>query len=344
MISGLNEEQMIYRDRLTSALFARASIFVKENCGIGSDGFEAGNKCASKDGGFGSGEPTSVNKRGEQFHAVKRGADKIWKDPAGNAVPKHIQKIAIPPKWKNVEVNADPKGTVLVRGRDEKGRTQSRYSESHNAKKAAKKFMRTRELITKRAQIFGEIKADAKSGEHREAAECLHLVMKTGLRPGSDDKSLADHESFGATTLEGRHIIPQKDGTVILRLVTGKNKGREKDFPVSDKATAKMLIRRKKEAGDDGKVFDVSAAKLREYSSTKDGGGFRTKDHRTALGTETAIKEVKGMKPPKTEAEYKAGLKFVAESVARVLGNTPAIALKSYIDPHVFSAWNRGKK
>lgn len=331
-----------------SSIFHRASVFFKDDCGAnarGGGGFQPGNTCSKEDaGGFGSGRPSSTNRRGENFHSVKLGAGKVWRDQKGKPVPRHIRKIAIPPGWRDVEVNPDPKGTVLVKGVDSKGRPVSKYSDSYQAKQAAKKFRRTRELLKKRDMIFMEIEKDAKSSELKERAECLKLVMQTGMRPGSDEDTLADHKSFGATTMKGSHVIQEDDGTVTLRLVTGKNKGREVDFVVTDKSTAKMLIRRKEEAGDDGRLFDTDAQKLREYSSEKDGKGFRTKDHRTALGTETAISTIKAMETPNTEAEFKEAVKEVSTAVAKVLGNTPKIALKSYIDPQVFVAWKKVAK
>lgn len=287
--------------------------------------------------------PSSTTKSGEDLYSASRGKDKVWRLANGQPAPEHIQKLGIPPGWKDVEINPNPKGTTYAKGIDSKGRVQTKYSATKTAQQAAAKFGRTRELIQKRAQIYKEIERDAKDPELKEQAECLKLVMQTGMRPGSDKDTKADHKSYGATTLEGRHVLANKDGTVTLRVVTGKNKGREVEFPVNDKATASMLKSRAKEAGKTGRLFQTSAANLRDYSKTKDGGGFKTKDHRTALGTETALRAIKRMPTPKP-TEYKDKVKAVATIVAKALGNTPPIALKSYIDPQVFASWNKGLK
>jgi len=287
--------------------------------------------------------PSSTTKGGEDLYSATLGKDKVWR--VGKLpVPDHIRKLAIPPAWTNVEINPNPNGTVLAKGLDSKGRVQTRYSDTHTARQSAAKFGRTRELLKKREQIFKELDKDAKDPTLKEHAECLKVIMQTGMRPGSDKDTKAEHESFGATTLLGRHVIPQADGSVVLRLATGKNKGREVDFPIQDKATAAMLRARAKETGKSGRLFGTTAAQLRNYSKTKDGGGFKTKDHRTALGTETALRAIKGISKPSTESEYKSRVKEVATRVAAVLGNTPPIALKSYIDPQVFTAWNKGLK
>lgn len=283
---------------------------------------------------------TRVNSRGEVLHEVTRTKSGLWKSRDGSPAPAHIQKLGIPPGWRDVAINPDPKGTMLASGWDSKGRAVYKYSDTYTAKKAAEKFGRVSELREKRGQIFKEIERDMKTPELKERAECLKLIMQTGMRPGSDTDTKADHKSYGATTLEGRHVISDRGGTR-LRLVTGKNKGREVEFPIQDPVLARSLRDRARAAGPSGRIFKTSAEELRGYSKDKDGKGFKTKDHRTALGTETAIKSIKDTPTPRTAKMYKASVKAVATSVSKVLGNTPSIALKSYIDPQVWTAWRK---
>jgi len=292
-------------------------------------------------GGQGTNRPDVTTKRGEGLYRAER-RGKVWVSESGHDFPEHVQKLGIPPAWKNVTVNPDPNGTLMAQGLDAKGRSQSRYSATHNAKQAAAKFGRVTELRARRARIFRELEADAENPALRDKAECLKLVMQTGMRPGSTGDTGADHKSYGATTLEGRHVLTKKNGEIYLRLVTGKNKGREVSFPVNDKTTQAMLRDRAAAAGSMGRLFNVSAGDLAAYSKTKGGGGFKTKDHRTALGTETALAEILARKRlPKNAKEYKRLVKDVATAVAGVLGNTPPIALKSYIDPQVFVPWRQ---
>lgn len=279
---------------------------------------------------------TGVVKAGQTLvPAVRKG--KVWMT-GGKPAPPHIQKLGIPPAWNSVHVNPNPKGTILATGVDAKGRTQSKYSDTHTAKAAASKFGRVSELSKKRGEIFKELERDAKKPALKDRADCLKVIMQTGMRPGSEKDTGADHKSYGATTLEGRHVKTGASGTK-LRLVTGKNKGRAVDFPIRDPSTAKMLQQRARAAGPTGKLFSTDATQLSKYSKDKDGKGFKTKDHRTALATEVALDQMKKMKAPRNGREYKKHLKKVATAVANQLGNTPAVALKSYIDPTVFTHW-----
>ena len=305
------------------------------------EAYKAAVKGGAGSGNFGhAGRPGevggSVSSGGETLDSASRDKDGKWRMSDGTGAPEHIQKLGIPPAWTNVYINRDPKGDMLVRGNDSKGRLQVRYSDNHNMRAAADKFGRVSELRAKREEIRKEILRDAKDEAKQEEAECLLLVMATGIRPGSDQDTKAEKKAYGATTLEGRHVVAS--GSEVRLRFTGK-KGVDLDLPVVDKRVAAMLVKRAGSLRKDERLFSTDANRLRNYSKSKDGGGFKTKDHRTAIGTETAITSIKSTKTPATMKEYKRAVKEVATKVSKVLGNTPTIALKAYIDPNVFSAW-----
>jgi DNA topoisomerase-1 len=160
--------------------------------------------------------------------------------------------------------------------------------------------------------------------------------MTTGVRPGSEGDTGAEKKAFGATTLVGDHVVVDGD-SVRLKFV-GK-KGVNLDIEVADKATAKMLIERKREAGSDGQLFPINEKALLDHVHSFDGGGFKTKDFRTLLGTKTAADEVARAEAPNNQKEYKRAVMSVAKAVSARLGNTPVIALQSYINPAVFAVW-----
>jgi DNA topoisomerase-1 len=161
------------------------------------------------------------------------------------------------------------------------------------------------------------------------------LIQHTGIRPGSDRDTKAEKRAYGATTLRAEHIII-KGGEVRL-VFTGK-KGVDLDIPVKDPRVAKLLVSRKREVKS-GRLFNISDTDLRDYASDLDGGKFHPKDFRTAVGTQTAIEEMRSLPTPRSDKEYKSSVREVASRVSKRLGNTPTIALQSYIDPTVFSKW-----
>lgn len=246
-------------------------------------------------------------------------------------VPKHIQDCKIPPAWTDVTYNPDPKAELLVKGKDAKGRVQYIYSESHRAKAAAKKFARIQELNKKWDQILKE-----NNSKKTEEALVLRLIMNTGIRPGSDEDTKAKAKAYGATTLEARHVVNEK-GQVILHFI-GK-KGVENKIPVTDKDVAQLLLSRAQKLKPEAKLFKTDYEKLLNHTSSLDGGKFKTKDFRTLLGTKSAMEAMKNIPTPKDDKEYKKSVMKVAKEVSTRLGNTPSVALASYINPIVFQEW-----
>ena len=93
----------------------------------------------------------------------------------------------------------------------------------------------------------------------------------------------------------------------------------------------------------DQKIFKTSEYHIRNYLRTvQHGDDFEVKDFRTYLATTIALRQIKKLPLPKNGREYKKLRKEVAETVARELGNTARIALKSYIPPEVFCRWEAG--
>lgn len=256
----------------------------------------------------------------------------------GASLPSHIAKLRVPPAWTDVTYSTDPKSALWVSGKDAKGRPQAIYSPEHIDRQAKIKFARIQELDRKFDQVFDQNEAARKSEDSRQraAADCLALIMGMGIRPGSEDDTGAEKKAYGATTLEGRHVVIGEGGGVSLQFV-GK-KGVSLNLPVPP-ALAKMLIERKRAAGEGGQLFAINEKALLDHTHSLDGGGFKTKDFRTRLGTQTAVSAISEMTPPKNEAAYKKMVREVAVAVAKKLGNTPAIALQSYINPAVFAGW-----
>src|SRR5690348_11709624 len=98
--------------------------------------------------------------------------------------------------------------------------------------------------------------------------------MSMGLRPGSVEDKGAYKKAFGATTLEGRHVVETSDG---VRLKFIGKKGLSIDLLVKDPHMSSMLKTRARQAGSGGLLFPhTSSTSLLKYVSSLDGGGFKT--------------------------------------------------------------------
>lgn len=283
-------------------------------------------------------EQSALVRHERMMEAQHDSVAKKWKLKSGEDLPAHSPKN-IPPAWKNVKVNPDPNGKVQASGEDAKGRTQTMYHKDFTAQQAAEKFSRNQELISKADKIKAQNEGNL-SHENptvRENAAVMKLIHHTGIRPGSETDTGGEKQAYGATTLQGRHVVQDKEGNVSLQFV-GK-KGVDLNIPVEDKGVAKMLLERKAAAGDTGKLFKTSDSSLRDYTHTLDGGSFKPKDFRTLKGTQTALDEIKkNPAPASSMKEFKQRVRDIAKAVSQKLGNTPTIALQSYINPFVFKS------
>jgi hypothetical protein len=303
-----------------------------------------GSKSSSSSKSEGEGESSRPRKesetRGNKKDKVQLVSTKVVGEKHmaanGKPLPPHVASKRIPPGWTNVQYNPDPKGELLIMGYDKKGRPQRLYSAAHWEKTDAEKFSRVDDLNTNYNKVKNENLKNMK-GPQSEAATVLGLIMDTGIRPGGEEGS-GDFAAYGATTLEGRHI-KVNGNNVVLEFVSGKSKGKTKTIPVTDPSVAKTLIERSKNVKKDEQIFSVDEFGLLKYTKSLDGQKYITKDFRTLIGTKTGMTAMKDVEKPTDMKSYKKACMKVAKVVAEKLGNTPKMALKSYINPVIFADW-----
>ena len=99
------------------------------------------------------------------------------------------------------------------------------------------------------------------------------------------------------------------------------------------------VCRRKKRRAARCSVRRCGNDHLREITSQD----FTAKDFRTWAGTVMAAMALREFKKFDTKAEAKKNVVAAIESVAKRLGNTPAVCRKCYIHPHVFDSYLDGR-
>lgn len=251
----------------------------------------------------------------------------------GAATEEDRKRLSIPPAWTDVRVDRRSGAALLAVGNDQKGREQRIYSAMHHEKQAKAKFERITALQERMPEINRRLLNDAKTNDTALAAL---LIARMGLRPGSDADTGAEKKAHGATNLKVSHVAT--DGKRVRLKFTGK-KGVDLDLALEDPELAKLVLGRKRGKGDDDRLLNTDAPKLRSYM--KDAApGVKPKDLRTHLGTDTARALVDSMPVPKNEKAYKAARREVGRRVSELLGNTPTVALASYIAPSVFGEWD----
>ena len=87
----------------------------------------------------------------------------------------------------------------------------------------------------------------------------------------------------------------------------------------------------------------MTSADINEYVKERTGEDFTAKDFRTLRGTVAAAVSLAQSGPqPKTSARKRAVSRAMVDAAA-VLGNTPSIARKSYVDPRLLDHFAAGE-
>jgi DNA topoisomerase-1 len=87
---------------------------------------------------------------------------------------------------------------------------------------------------------------------------------------------------------------------------------------------------------------DVTSTNVNEYLREIAGSDFTAKDFRTWAGTVLAARALQEFEKFASQAEAKRNLLRAIESVARMLGNTPAICRRCYVHPIVLDTYLDG--
>jgi len=225
-----------------------------------------------------------------------------------------IKTVRVPPAWRNVKYYEDK--SYIATGIDKKGRTQYIYPKPFSERKASRKYARIDRLEKQIPAIITSVKSDIKRDDNPEA-EVVYTMYKTGFRPGTTKDTKADVQAYGASTLLKKHVKVNGDN-VKFKFIAKKGVPVEKE--VQDKLLADIMKRRKL----NDKIFSTSDTQVRGYFDKKTHGKYNLKDLRTLRAQEVA-KETIGSK------------KEMSTKVSEELGNTPAVAAGSYIQPKLLN-------
>lgn len=285
----------------------------------------------------------------------RRGKGFAYYGPDGKLLsdPEALQRIkdlVIPLAWKKVWIAPYPNGHIQAVGVDAAGRRQYLYHSAWQQERAEEKFDRVVELSAQlpawRAAIANDL---ARKGltRKRVLAPALRLLDRGYFRAGSEQYA-EEHESYGLATLLCEHVRVRRDAV-------------EFDFP------AKSGVRRTVEIEDPEVVRAVGALMRRPHRGDRllmcrtasgwvevrsddlnarfkelVGDDYTVKDLRTWHGTVLAAAAFAAADPAVSRRVAKRVEAAVMREVAAELGNTPAVARGSYVDPRVVTGYERG--
>lgn len=277
------------------------------------------------------------------------------------ATPEELDLYSHTPQYSGAHIAEDPDARNPVRLFQPGGGEPTRlYTFDHHLTAEREKWARVNRMMEEREGLQDAMTEKMRQGD--DTATALRLVLETGMRPSSDNAASIEKDengkaildpatgkppidprtgevkkvpTYGASNLEGRHVKRQnKDGSVTLDFI-GKS-GVRNVITVKDKELADELMRRKGNAGPNGKLWDTSPGKMGATIKENASPDFKTKDMRTMLANVFAAQYMQDIiaakgRTPKNQDEFVEWMEQATEMAARRLGNKPDTFRESYL-------------
>ena len=181
----------------------------------------------------------------------------------------------------------------------------------------------------------------------RVLAAAFRMLDSGSLRVGSE-RYTNENGSHGLATLLCAHVHVRKDR---LQLSFPAKSGKTWESEITDADLAALVRVLKRRGGNarllaykEGRTWHpLTSADINGYVKERTGSDFTAKDFRTLRGTAAAAVSLAQGGPQKTVAARKGVISTAMQDAAAVLGNTPSIARKSYVDPRLLDHFSAGE-
>jgi len=292
---------------------------------------------------------------GAGLHRVRAGRGFSYQDARGGTVTdpelrERIEHLAIPPAWSDVWIAPYPNGHIQATGVDAAGRRQYIYHPTWREQKDRIKYDRAlalaESLPAARRQVTIDLRSEGPTRQ-RALATGFRMLDTGSLRVGSERYAEANG-SIGLTTLLCAHA--KVSGNTVALGFPGKS-GQEWASEITDVDLA-AVVRTLKRRGPTARLLSykegrhwhpLSASDINDYVRERTGGEFTAKDFRTLHGTVAAASSLATQGAASTKTKRQRAIAQAVRDTAAVLGNTPAIARSSYIDPRVIDHYTHGR-
>ena len=263
-----------------------------------------------------------------------------------------IGDLAIPPAWRDVWICLDPLGHLQATGIDDAGRKQYRYHDQWRARRDREKFGEMVEfgqaLPGLRRRVRRDLRRDAL--DRPRVLACATRLLDLGFfRIGSEDYAVTN-ETYGLATMLRRHVTVEED-ELVFDYPAKSGQRRVQAIADDDVRTVVAALKRRRGGGPEllaakegRRWVDIRSDDINAYVKDATSHDFSAKDFRTWNATVLAAVALACGTWPAALARrhYKRAAAAAVKTVAVFLGNTPAVARASYIDPRVFDRFRSG--
>jgi DNA topoisomerase IB len=284
-----------------------------------------------------------------------RGFSYLGPDAAAITDPRtlaRIKALVIPPAWEDVWICADPQGHIQAIGTDSAGRRQYRYHDLWREQRDQDKHDRVLEFgaaLPRIRRVIGGHLGGRGLTRDRVLAAAIRLIDLGFFRPGGEEYA-EENGTFGLATIRKEHVTLSQ-GQLVFEYPAKGARQREQAVAEDHVCAVVRSLRRRRSGGDQLLAYrsgprwhDVTAADINDYLREVSGGDYTAKDFRTWHATVLAAVGLAVSEPAAgRDAARKRAIARVVAEVAGYLGNTPAVARASYIDPRVIDLYEQGR-
>jgi len=263
-----------------------------------------------------------------------------------------ITALVIPPAWRDAWISPDPFGHIQATGYDEAGRKQYLYHPRWRERRDLEKFDDMVRFARSLPALREVVEHDLALGDlsREQVLACATRLLDRGFfRIGSEVYKVTN-ETYGLATMLKSHATVDGE-TIRFDYVAKERKRRVQAVIDPDVAELVATLKRRRGGGEellaykrDGRWCDVRSPDINAYLKAATGLDISAKDFRTWGATVLAAVGLAVTEPAKlSRTARKRAIVRAVKEVAFYLGNTPAVARSSYIDPRVFDRYRDGE-
>jgi DNA topoisomerase I len=266
-------------------------------------------------------------------------------------VMERIRALAVPPAWSEVWICADPMGHLQATGIDAAGRKQYLYHERWREHRDRQKFERMTSFGAALPKLRRRLVRELEGEEliERRVIACTVRLLDVGMFRVGNPQYAADESGIGLATVRAEHV--SLNGASIAFDYPGKG-GTRRLQVVEDPVSVAIVRRLKRRRGGPPELFayrangdwrPIRSDDINEFIKKELGEDYSAKDFRTWNATVMAAVNIAARgRDARSKTARRQAINETTKQVAELLGNTPAVARRSYIDPRVFDRYQAG--
>jgi len=252
--------------------------------------------------------------------------------------------LAIPPAYDDVWICRWENGHLQATGRDARARKQYRYHPDWTTARDADKFADLIDFAKDLPNLRSRVGSDMRKrtlGRDRVLATVVHLLDKSHIRIGNRAYT-DDNGTVGLTTLRDEHV--EISGERLQFDFIGKSSKRRR-LSLRDRYVATTVRKLSDLPGqmlfqwqDEDGLHEVRSDHVNDWLRQTTGSEWTAKIFRTWAGTMICADAL-----ARSDLEGEKAVIEAVDATAAALGNTRAVARRSYIHPEIITAYEEGR-